>query len=552
MHSCFSVQDTWAGVPGWGLVSFLRLRGFLQGLALAAVVVLGAHLHASWVLQRQILGETSLDMARWQRGESRLSRDFSDRGELVGGRVEGASLKRDGDGRLRVRLDGEQADLRINFRGEQLDARRYRWLDLDLSLSRDARLTLIFHERGAARQLGSGLDLAAGRVQLRLDLDGLSWDALAAAGELPPTEQEAPRWGGGSGWIDQFRLHLGAVPGTEIDLGHLRFLRHPQGAPGLPQSGQESLLQWTEPAACASHAQAGPAPGAKVLPPAIRLPLGGLPIERVLAERDRCRTVDPDTLFWPAAGMPPTALDDPGHRPWQAWEPAPWSVALLGLLMLASLLHQRVANRPGGRPSRRRHDLAALVLGAGSIAWLVVGMAIADRPGTAASALLAMATGYMLLSLRDTRTATGRGPAPQAWRAALLPTLALLLAMATLGLVLDQQQWPGLRRTLGYLPFVLLQQLLLLRFLLPRAERLWPRQGAALAASIFALLHAPNFALMLFSLAAAWFWCALYLRHRRLLPILVSHYLLGLAAVTWLRPEVLYSAEAGLRFLLLR
>ena len=47
-------------------------------------------------------------------------------------------------------------------------------------------------------------------------------------------------------------------------------------------------------------------------------------------------------------------------------------------------------------------------------------------------------------------------------------------------------------------------------------------------------------------------WIASYHRHRAWLPILVSHYILGLLAITCLPLGWLHSAEAGLRFFQVR
>ena len=120
--------------------------------------------------------------------------------------------------------------------------------------------------------------------------------------------------------------------------------------------------------------------------------------------------------------------------------------------------------------------------------------------------------------------------------------------MLALAVLHDHFELPGIQRALLYVPFVLLQQLLLLGFLWPRAMAWTPRHGRLLAAGLFALAHAPNFALMLLSLLAAWWWLAMFERHRAWLPILASHYLLGLLAITCLPPDLLYSAELGLRY----
>ena len=86
----------------------------------------------------------------------------------------------------------------------------------------------------------------------------------------------------------------------------------------------------------------------------------------------------------------------------------------------------------------------------------------------------------------------------------------------------------------------------------PRMRLLLPdTRAAALACGLlFALMHAPNFALMLFTLAGGSIWAWLGQRHRALLPLAASHAVLGVwlmhVAPSWL----LRSAEVGGRFLM--
>ena len=92
----------------------------------------------------------------------------------------------------------------------------------------------------------------------------------------------------------------------------------------------------------------------------------------------------------------------------------------------------------------------------------------------------------------------------------------------------------------------------MLGFLWPRLHALAPTEARTLTAGLFAIAHAPNFALMLLSMLAAWWWLGLFQRRRAWLPILVSHYLLGLLAISCLPSEILYSAEVGLRYFLVQ
>ena len=82
-------------------------------------------------------------------------------------------------------------------------------------------------------------------------------------------------------------------------------------------------------------------------------------------------------------------------------------------------------------------------------------------------------------------------------------------------------------------------------------------QNTVLAASAVALmlvgmapLHLPNFALMVFTFAAGSAWARSGLRHGALLPLALSHWLLGTLVVLSAPAWLLRSAEIGARFLL--
>jgi hypothetical protein len=101
----------------------------------------------------------------------------------------------------------------------------------------------------------------------------------------------------------------------------------------------------------------------------------------------------------------------------------------------------------------------------------------------------------------------------------------------------------------NYLLFALIQQFLLTRLLVSlRRSGLSKVVSVWLSASIFALLHAPNFALMCLCFLAGLYWCAHYLRFRNIWPLVLSHALLGWLAVTMIPPEILRNAKIGFGF----
>jgi hypothetical protein len=99
-----------------------------------------------------------------------------------------------------------------------------------------------------------------------------------------------------------------------------------------------------------------------------------------------------------------------------------------------------------------------------------------------------------------------------------------------------------------------LQQYLLLCVIAPRTRRLGrsPEAGAWLAGALFALLHLPNFTLMLATFVGGTAWAWHGYRHRALLPLTVSHAVTGLLLVLLAPDWLLRSAEIGGRYLLPR
>jgi len=139
----------------------------------------------------------------------------------------------------------------------------------------------------------------------------------------------------------------------------------------------------------------------------------------------------------------------------------------------------------------------------------------------------------------------------KAWRDTGLFTLA---GFALLLILSDQHEAPDLKSSLRYLPWVMLQQWLLQRLIRPFWESLHEQAIVVAAGSglIFALLHFPNTGLMLFSAMGAVGWTWLGQRNRAMLPLVASHWLLGLAALSLLSPSMIRNAEIGARFLLQR
>jgi hypothetical protein len=101
-----------------------------------------------------------------------------------------------------------------------------------------------------------------------------------------------------------------------------------------------------------------------------------------------------------------------------------------------------------------------------------------------------------------------------------------------------------------YFAWALLQQYLICAVSVDRWRVVTGNSALAvyLSALGFALMHTPNAALMLATFAGGLAWCAIYLRHRALLPLALSHTTSALLLVMLLPADVLRSAEVSVRF----
>jgi membrane protease YdiL (CAAX protease family) len=134
----------------------------------------------------------------------------------------------------------------------------------------------------------------------------------------------------------------------------------------------------------------------------------------------------------------------------------------------------------------------------------------------------------------------GRG----AWVASLGFTAAALLVLALVALSAASAagvpagerfgNWHVLAAAALYLPWALLQQYIFQFYWFGRWLQLAPAPLAvALTAVAFAAVHFPRWPVMLVTLVAGAVWALIYLRWRRLLPLAVSHALLGTALHYW-------------------
>ncbi len=136
-------------------------------------------------------------------------------------------------------------------------------------------------------------------------------------------------------------------------------------------------------------------------------------------------------------------------------------------------------------------------------------------------------------------------------RGCVRAVLPVLLIAAGLCLVIGvmvgyaDNGWPTVWKRLGnwhiviavgvYLPWALLQQTLCQFYLHGRLRTLFPPTIAVVCTGIvFGLVHFPNLWVMLLTTGMGMFWTALYARYRVLIPLAVSHAVLGAVFFYWI------------------
>ena len=134
-------------------------------------------------------------------------------------------------------------------------------------------------------------------------------------------------------------------------------------------------------------------------------------------------------------------------------------------------------------------------------------------------------------------------------------TIPVILAFAVIGLVIGYREsgWDGAwARLLNYhlplafalyLPWALLQQFLFQFYLLGRLLTLFPAPVSVVATGMaYSLVHLPDIGITLAAAAAGIFWTFLYRRDRVLLPLGLSHALLGSTFYYWVYGHDLFLA----------
>lgn len=451
-----------------------------------------------WLLAQSALWLHLSDQARADRqihrsGHSQLQFNLSTPTDLIGGRaldVQAQSFSTDG---LRLDLAPGAANVPIGFDGRCLSAQKFPRMSLELQSSQPLKLALVHSPTAGGEQRVSEIALAKGAHTLNLDLRELNWWA----------GQQPRGLGDSSGRLCEFRLVPVVNQPTDLQLSQLRFSLD-ENAP--------AALAWSD---------------------AIALPARWQRPESVLRQRDQSRT-HADREIWPDS-LPQeaeTAASKPRH-----W-PASLAISLsLIAVVLATL--------------RRNSMLVVSMALTGPITLLASnrlaeGSSLIDWLSVVMSAALLL---YLGASTKQSRINLLGGAS--AWREALQGvTIVLLLALLVHRLAGQPAiGWPDTSDLLRYFAWAAIQQTLLQRVLIPNlngATNAWT--GALPAATAFALLHTPNFSLMLLCLLAGLWWSSHYARHRSWLPLVAAHAVLGATLPLFLPLDWLYSAEVGARF----
>lgn len=496
----------------------LRQTAVAVGFGLTVLLVLLAlRLLAASITAAHLLHQSERTLARVERGQPLWTWSLRRPDDLVAGRAFGLADVAGGRAGLSITSrDGRPFDLGLPL-AQPIDLAHWPWLAIHGKASQPGELALIQQVDGAPACLAlSAASIPRGNVALTIDLRTLRWQSTA--GDACPLPAAA----------SMLRLRPRLPIHATLQLSEVALL--PATPVALPA-----------PEAVGIRAPIGPVPNPAVIGrmvssaspvPLIRLPPASA--ERLLGWRDAIRQ------HWPAALMV-VGAQRLAARPDRSGPPSlAWGTCALYLLGLLALGWRRPRSQPG-----RWLELGALVAGP---LWLIAGLQLGSPGGTPAEIAFAGALGYAAQAQwrephRGWRWACR-------WREAWPALLAVPVALALVATLGHPLQRIAPHAALAYLLWACLQQWLLLAVLLRRLETLLPSRAVVilLTATLFALLHTPNGALMQLCLLGECGWAWYFVRHRALLPVAVAHAGCALLVQAGLVGPLLRSLEVGARF----
>jgi len=205
-------------------------------------------------------------------------------------------------------------------------------------------------------------------------------------------------------------------------------------------------------------------------------------------------------------------------------------------------------------PQRRRAAIELLILGLLASGFLAL---FPRRPISVDLVLAVLASVLVLLNAGYTRTHIW-GLLPRQvegtdWRPGVFVTMTLtvlvMLVFFLIGVAVGYQgaDWPGAKArilhpylptaVLLYVPWALIQQILFQFYLLGRVctlcPSLHPLAQSLLNGLVFGVVHTTDIWILLLAALGGTLWSFLYLRYRRLWPLVVSHALIGTTFYYW-------------------
>ena len=518
----------------------------LAFVALIVVTVFGLDLFAHRAFDAHLRDQAVRSLALANTGGTPYRWRFAGPEDLVAGHPFGSEDFDFSDGSLRWRSSGPvEAGIVL---ARTLSLKAFPLLHLEATVDSPGELRVVVREKlGGPEFVSAPVPFGAGRYDGVLDIGGLAWfiDGARQAA-APPREAAMLRLRFVLAHSGQVALHSAAMrrgPAySALDLnaqpvivepGHA----NPAGGISVFRLPFDAIMQKVDIAAIAANVGAS-------AQPLILLPQRGR-VEQQIALRNAVYAALPAAILVPESRYAETfaearALAAAGLReapPRSQWAP----VAVLALLLL-------IARFRSPRDPRRR-ALFELALTMAAPLWLILGDHFDGTLHASQYALIGLTVAYAI-SLSLPRAWHWNGE-PRAWAyAALVVALALVIGLILHGSGTQVTPAPGLRQVLRYFGWALLQQYLICVVYTERWNIVAGNRYVAvyLGALGFALMHAPNAALMLATFAGGLCWCAIYLRYRALLPLALSHTACALLLVVLLPADILRSAEVSVRF----
>jgi hypothetical protein len=467
--------------------------------------------------------------------------------DIVAGRVFGAQSFFFRNDRLDIESSGSAFEIGLPL-PRPLDTQRFPHLQISTTVDTFAELRLVVRERLDAPELVSApIALTPRHSDYSLDLMKLTW--AESSGPAAPPKRAA-----------MLRLQISLAAHRSLYL-HAAALERVDGAQSVDLASPHVVASGTivlpgitgiyrlpvnpneQPNIVANIAKSINIPST----PLILVPQHGR-VEQQLRLRDAILSAMPAAIPIPASAVEATFAQARAKLAQAASSPVSESLSLrwiaLGIIVVILIV---VRLRPPANPRLRALVEIALVMAAPL--WLIVGGHFDGNPDSWQLGLIGFVLLYAI-SLSFPRSWRWNGSA-RAW---LLAAAVVALA-AIIGWIGHDPNMPLRSIDSGhiarYLAWALLQQYLVCAICTERWRIVTGNAVVAvyLGALGFALMHTPNATLMLATLCGGVCWCALYLRERALLPLAVSHAASALLLLALLPPDILLSAEVGIRFL---